>query len=60
MTNHLVSVYLAEMERRLTAPSKFRRTMSDRDFFCITIPLSVIAGGGIAALSFVISIPGLS
>jgi hypothetical protein len=39
---------------------KFPRTMSDRDFYLITIPSACIAGAAIAALSFIVQIPGLS
>jgi hypothetical protein len=50
-----ISKYLASTEAKIV-----RRTMTDRDFYLITIPLALIAAGGVAALSFVVSIPGLS
>jgi len=55
MINRFISDYLAKTE----AQAK-RRTMTDRDFYLITIPLALMAGAGVAALSFVVSIPGLS
>jgi hypothetical protein len=55
MPHRLISKYLAATEARIA-----RRTISDRDFYLITIPLALIAAGGVAALSFVVSIPGLS
>lgn len=38
---------------------KFRRTMSDAEFYGLAIPLCLIAGAGIAALSMIIYAPFL-
>lgn len=59
MINPLVSVYLAEMERRLTAP-KSRRTVSDRELIGFTVLISLLVAPAVAALSWVVYIPGLS
>jgi hypothetical protein len=46
-----IARYLARTEAQIS------RTMSDRDFYLITIPLACIAGAAAAALSFVVSVP---
>jgi hypothetical protein len=59
MINHLIANYLARAEARLVHPVLRVRTISPQALG-FTVLLSSLAGAGIAALSFIIYIPGLS
>jgi hypothetical protein len=59
MIDHYVSTYLARTEARIIHPVLRVRTISPQAL-TFTVLLSSLAGAGIAALSFIVYIPGLS